>query len=106
MEQSKALNALSALANEIRLELVRALIAAGTAGLAAGEIARRLDVSASRLSFHLSALEQAGLIRSRRESRHVFYMADAAVIGQVIAYLLNDCCCAHPEIRACCAPEA
>lgn len=105
MEQSKALNALSALANGTRLELVRALIGTGAEGLAAGDIARRLDVSASRLSFHLSTLEHAGLITSRRESRHVFYMADATVIGQVIAYLLNDCCCAHPEIRACCTPE-
>ncbi|SPH17570.1 Transcriptional activator HlyU [Defluviimonas aquaemixtae] len=106
MEQSKALAALSALANETRLELVRALIASGEDGLAAGEIARRLGVSASRLSFHLSALEQAGLIRSRRASRHVIYTADAAGIGRVIGYLLNDCCCADPTVRACCTESS
>lgn len=102
MEQGKALAALSALANDTRLELVRALIAGGSDGLAAGEIARQLGISASRLSFHLSTLEQAGLITSRRASRHVFYAADVAGIGQVIAYLLNDCCLSHPGISACC----
>lgn len=102
MDQGKALTALSALANGTRLELVRALIAAGTEGLAAGEIARRLNISASRLSFHLAALEQAGLITSRRASRHVFYAADAGGIGGVISYLLNDCCMGRPDISACC----
>ena len=85
MDQSKALAALSALANETRIELVRALIAGGPDGLAAGEIARRLGVSPSRLSFHLAALEQAGLITSRRASRHVFYTADAGGIGGLIS---------------------
>lgn len=102
MDQSKALLALSALANETRLELVRALVAAGHDGLSAGEIARRLDVSASRLSFHLSALEHAGLITSRRVSRNVIYSADISGIGGVISYLLDDCCCADPKVRACC----
>ena len=106
MEQSRALNALSALAHETRLELVRLLMSQGPDGLAAGDLARRLEVSASRLSFHLAALEQAGLIRSRRASRHVYYTADTGGIGQTIAYLLNDCCCAHPEVHACCTPKA
>ncbi|WP_347313059.1 ArsR/SmtB family transcription factor [Defluviimonas sp. SAOS-178_SWC] len=102
MDRSKALAALSALANETRLELVRALIVGGRDGMAAGEIARHLDVSASRLSFHLAALEQAGLITSRRASRHVYYAADFGGIGGVISYLLNDCCKGHPAISACC----
>ncbi len=106
MDQSKALAALSALANETRIELVRALIAGGRDGLAAGEIARRLGVSSSRLSFHLAALEQAGLITSRRASRNVFYAADANGIGGVISYLLNDCCKGHPDISACCLHPA
>lgn len=97
MEKPEALTALSALANETRLDLVRLLIAHAPTGLAAGEIARRLGVSASRLSFHLAALEQAGLIGSRRESRHVFYAADTRRIGRLMGYLLNHCCCAHPE---------
>lgn len=102
MERSKALAALSALANDARLDLVRLLMPQGSAGMAAGDIGRALGLSASRLSFHLAALEQAGLIRSRRAARNVFYTVDAEGMGQTIAFLLNDCCMEHPEVLACC----
>ncbi|MCV2872952.1 metalloregulator ArsR/SmtB family transcription factor [Defluviimonas sp. WL0050] len=105
MERKQALLALSALANETRLDLVRMLVGTGAEGLPAGEIARLLDISASRLSFHLATLEQAGLITSRRESRNVIYAADATGIGGTISYLLNDCCRADPEVRACCITQ-
>ncbi|HEX9857535.1 MAG TPA: metalloregulator ArsR/SmtB family transcription factor [Paracoccaceae bacterium] len=106
MERSKVLAALSALSNEARLDLVRLLVPRGAEGLSAGDIGRALGHSASRLSFHLSALEQAGLIRSRRDSRHVFYSVDLAGIGGAISYLLNDCCMDHPEVLACCSHSA
>lgn len=106
MDRSKALAALSALAHDTRLDLVRLLIAAGGDGLAAGEIARRLDLSASRLSFHLSLLEQAGLIRSRRAARNIYYSVDAAGMGGTIGYLMADCCQDHPDVMACCRPRA
>lgn len=102
MNRADALTALQALANDARLDLVRLLMPVGTAGLAAGEIGRALGLSASRLSFHLSALEQAGLIRARKDGRHVFYSVDAGGMGQTIAFLLNDCCMDHPEVVACC----
>lgn len=102
MEKGKALAALSALANAARLDLLRLLMPKGDQGLAAGEIGRELGLSASRLSFHLSALEQAGLIRSRKLARNVFYSVDAGGMGATIAYLLNDCCMEHPEVMACC----
>ncbi len=102
MKQDKALQALSALANATRLEIIRLLVPLGREGLAAGEIARRLGISASGLSFHLSALEQAGLLTSQRHSRRVIYRADHARLGSVIGYLLNDCCAAHPEVQGCC----
>ena len=102
MEKSQALAALSALANEARLDLMRLLMPLGDQGLAAGEISRALGQSASRLSFHLAALEQAGLIRSRKLARNVFYSVDAAGMGATIRFLLNDCCMEHPEVMACC----
>ena len=106
MEQSKVLTALSALAHASRLEMLRLLMPLGDQGLAAGDISRALGLSASRLSFHLAAMEQAGLIRSRRVARNVIYSVDAAQIGRTIGYLLNDCCLDHPEVRACCGRPA
>lgn len=102
MDRSKALAALSALSHGDRLDLVRLLVREGEPGMAAGEIARSLGLSASRLSFHLSALEQGGLITSRRGGRNVIYSVDAGGLGRTIAYLLNDCCMEHPEVVACC----
>jgi len=104
MEQSLALSALSALAHETRLALVRLLLDAGPEGMAQGDIARALDVSASGLAFHLAQLEQARIVRARRKSRKVFYAADTASIGALLSYLLNDCCKAHPDIADCCRP--
>lgn len=102
MERSKVLTALSALAHESRLDLVRLLMPLGATGMAAGDIGRQLGLSASRLSFHLAALEQAELIRSRRVARNVFYAVDPGGIGRTLGYLLNDCCMDNPEVRACC----
>lgn len=106
MERSKVLSALAALAHESRLDLVRLLVPKGDEGLPAGEIARALGLSASRLSFHLAALEQAGLLRSRRVSRNVIYSVDLAGIGGAISYLLADCCMDHPQVLACCGASA
>ena len=102
MNRARALTALQALANDARLDLVRLLMPCGADGMAAGEIARALGLAASRLSFHLAALEQAGLVRSRRLARNVFYSVDAGGMGATIAFLLNDCCMDHPEVIACC----
>lgn len=101
MKQSKALDALAALANETRLDIVRLLVPLGQKGLAAGDIARHVDISASRLSFHLSTLENAKLLSSHRESRNVYYSMNHQKLGRLIGYLLNDCCGNHPTVCAC-----
>jgi DNA-binding transcriptional ArsR family regulator len=103
MERSKVLSALSALAHETRLDLIRLLMPLGAAGMPAGQIAQALGLAAPRLSFHLSALEQAGLLQSRKVARNVIYSVDASGIGKTISYLLNDCCSDHPEVLAACA---
>jgi ArsR family transcriptional regulator, arsenate/arsenite/antimonite-responsive transcriptional repressor len=106
MEQSKALAALQALSHPARLDLVRLLVPEGETGLCAGDIAGRLGLSASRLSFHLSALEGAGLLQSRKVARHVIYRVDPIGMGQTISWLLSDCCRDHPAVHACCTNRA
>jgi ArsR family transcriptional regulator, arsenate/arsenite/antimonite-responsive transcriptional repressor len=102
VDRSQVLAALSALAHDTRLDLIRRLVRAGEAGMPAGQIAQALGLAAPRLSFHLAALEQAGLIRSRRVARNVIYSVDTRAIGQTLGFLLNDCCCDHPDVRAAC----
>ncbi|MBA3909965.1 MAG: transcriptional regulator [Rhodobacter sp.] len=103
MDRGRVLAALSALAHETRLDLIRLLMPTGDAGMPAGAIAQALGVTAPRLSFHLSALEQAGLLRARKVARNVIYSVDTTEIGLTISYLLNDCCRDHPEVLAACA---
>lgn len=103
MDQSKVLAALAALAHETRLDLVRLLVPLGSAGMPAGHIAQALGLAAPRLSFHLAALEQAGLLTARRVARNVIYSVDANGLGGTISYLLNDCCCEDPTILAACS---
>ena len=98
MKQSRALNALASLSSEHRLQTMRQLIAAGKPGMAAGDIAASLEIGASRLSFHLSALESAGLVRSERQGRRILYRADFAAMRDLISYLMVDCCGGHPDI--------
>ncbi|MCB2110794.1 MAG: helix-turn-helix transcriptional regulator [Defluviimonas sp.] len=100
MERPEALAAFSALAHEVRLDLIRRLVVAGPEGASAGALANGLGISASRLSFHLAVLSQAGLIGSRRVSRHVIYRADGARIAALLGYLMHDCCCGLPDLRA------
>ena len=102
MDQSKVLAALSALAHETRLDLIRLLVPLGDAGMPAGQIAQALGLAAPRLSFHLAALEQAGLLSARRVARNVIYSVDPNGLGGTISYLLNDCCCEDPAILAAC----
>ena len=103
MNEQQAVEALGALSQETRLQIVRFLVGCGEDGAAAGDIARHVDVAPSRASFHLSTLESAGVISSQRQSRRIIYRADIARLGGLISFLLNDCCSNHPDVRACCS---
>ena len=105
MKEPDALAALSALANATRLRILKTLVAAGTDGLTAGDVARHVDASPSRASFHLAALSETGLISSVRRSREITYRVDFARIGDLIRYLMQDCCANNAIVRACCLPE-
>ena len=63
MDVRQALSAFGALSQETRLAVVRTLVVAGPAGLAAGAIAERMGVSPSNISFHLKELERAGQLQ-------------------------------------------
>ena len=92
MGASEAVRVLGALAQESCLDAFRALVRAGPAGLAAGEIARQLEIPPPTLSFHLKAMLHADLVRSRREGRTLLYAANFEVLNRVLRYLTEDCC--------------
>ena len=102
MEEKQALGMLGALSQETRLRVVRYLVERGEQGASAGDVGKRVGAASSRASFHLPALEQAGVISSERQSRKIIYRANFDRLGFLISFLLDDCCGSHPDIRACC----
>jgi len=98
MESKQAVTLLSALAHENRLALFRLLVRAGGAGMAAGALATELCVPPSTLSHHLTQLEQAGLIVSRRESRNIYYSMVVPQVQALLSFLVNDCCDGQPDL--------
>jgi DNA-binding transcriptional ArsR family regulator len=92
MEQGEAVEALGALAQPSRLELFRLLVRRGPEGLAAGDLAQRLSIPATTLSFHLSQLTRAGLLTARRAGRSIVYAADYDGMRALMAYLTEHCC--------------
>ncbi len=101
MDRNQACECFAALSQDTRLSVVRLLVKAGEAGIAAGMIADKVGASPSNVSFHLKELERAGLITQRREARSIIYAADYSTLRALIGFLMKDCCGGRPEI---CAP--
>ncbi len=99
MEIYDAAFALAALGQSTRLELLRALLNAGPSGLAAGEVAARLDVPPSTLSFHLKALDQAGLIAATRQGTKLIYASNIDKLRALFAFVSETCCGGGPGLR-------
>ncbi len=100
MEASQAVSALSALAHEGRLTVFRELVQAGPEGLAAGEVSRRVGIAPNTLSASLTILAHAGLVSSRRYGRSVIYSAAFERMGELLGFLVQDCCQGRPEVCA------
>ena len=98
MEESDAVAAFAALAQEHRLAVFRLLFREGPSGLPAGEIAARIGVPPSTLSHHLAQLERADLLRSWRVERRIFYAVDLEGTRRLLSFLTEDCCQGHPEL--------
>lgn len=98
MEEKGAVEALAALAQEHRLRVFRLLVREGPDGLSAGDIAGRVAVPPSTLSHHLAHLERAGLLRSWRVERRIFYAIDFEGTRRLVAFLTEDCCQGRPDL--------
>jgi arsenate reductase len=98
MEMDDAVGAFSALAQEHRLAVFRLLMRQGPSGLPAGTIAAHVAIPSSTLSHHLAHLERAGLLRSWRVERRIFYAVDVEGTRRLVTSLTEDCCQGHPEI--------
>lgn len=113
MEQRSAIEAFAALSQSTRLDAFRLIMKHAPHGLAAGDVARRLDVPQNTMSTHLGVLARAGLITAERQSRSIIYRAELDKIRELASFLVTDCCGGRPELceplvaefTPCCVPE-
>lgn len=90
MEKKAIVEAFGAIAQATRLEALRLLLDHLSEGIAAGEIARLLDVPQNTMSAHLAVLKRAGLVRTQRSGTTVVYQADTECVWKLVDYLVTD----------------
>jgi ArsR family transcriptional regulator len=105
MEMTEAVTALAALAQENRLDVFRLLVEAGPDGMAAGQVAERLDLAPNTLTFHFDRLRVAGLVTVRRDGRSMIYAARFEAMNGLVSFLTENCCQgAQDSVQDQCAP--
>jgi ArsR family transcriptional regulator len=92
METLDAVEALSALSQESRLQVYRLLVEAGPEGMQAGQIAAALDLPPNTLTFHFDRLRHAALVTVRRDGRSMIYAARFDTMNDLLGYLSKNCC--------------
>lgn len=106
MDKELVIKALAALAHPVRLDVFRALVVAGPAGMTPGTMAEGLGIPQNTLSFHLKELAHAGLVTQERASRNLIYRAAFDRMNGVLGYLTENCCrgagCATPAASCDC----
>lgn len=106
METTDAVAALSALAQDNRLDIFRLLVQAGPEGMAAGAIAAELDLAPNTLTFHFDRLRMAGLVSVERDGRSMIYAARFETMNALLAFLTENCCGGAASCSPVCKPKS
>ncbi len=92
MNVNHAAKQLEALGNPTRLQLYRALVRAGAAGVPVGKLQASLGIPASTLSHHLHRLVLTGLVSQERQSTTLLCRANYPMMRDLIGFLTAECC--------------
>lgn len=80
----KVLTGFRALSEPIRLQILECL---RFQELCVCELSRKLNIRQSKLSFHLKALREAGLLHFRQEGRWIYYSLNLSQLVDLERYL-------------------
>src|SRR5208282_4316079 len=92
MKSHDAITSLAALAQESRLAIFRMLVKRGPEGYTPTQLGEKLTVSSPTLSFHLKALQQAGLVDVRRDGRFHYYRPNCGLLSLKDGLPTENCC--------------
>ena len=84
-----AANLMKQLANENRLLILCTLV---EGELSVGELNKKIPLSQSALSQHLTALRKANLVQTRRESQSIYYRLQGDEAIKIISVLQSIYC--------------
>lgn len=90
--------ALAALGHPTRLAVFRLLARRAPQSVTASEVAEVTGTLPNTLTKHLDQLVQADLATRKRQGRCILYGLNIAGAGDLVAYLVGDCCRARPDI--------
>ncbi|HKR62399.1 MAG TPA: metalloregulator ArsR/SmtB family transcription factor [Thermoanaerobaculia bacterium] len=82
-------NVFAALADPTRRQILQEL---KDGELPAGEIVARFSLSGPAISRHLSILETAGLVASRREANRIYYRVETEPLADTLGDFLSAVC--------------
>lgn len=75
-----------ALSDPIRREILE-LLKKGR--LSAGEIGAHFDMTGATISYHLSILKKADLIRESKQKNYIYYDLNASVVEEIMLWLAS-----------------
>lgn len=73
-----------ALSDPIRREILEML---KKGQLSAGEIGSHFDMTGATISYHLSILKKAGLVKENKNKNFIYYELNASVVEEVMLWL-------------------
>ncbi|RTE94213.1 metalloregulator ArsR/SmtB family transcription factor [Bradyrhizobium sp. LVM 105] len=100
MKIADAAARLEALGNQTRLQIYRALVRAGHAGMPVGRLQEKLKIPASTLSHHIKTLVAVGLVSQVRESTTLICHANFDAMRGLLAFLAAECCADETGCKA------
>lgn len=75
-----------ALSDPVRREILEML---KKGQLSAGEIGSHFDMTGATISYHLSILKKAGLIKENKNKNFIYYELNASVVEEVLLWLTD-----------------
>ena len=96
MDDKSVTGIMAAIGQPTRLAILRAVAphsrGEDAQGMAAGDIARLLDVPPATLSFHLKNMTYKGLLNPQRDGRSIRYRANLDALVKALDYLVREVC--------------
>lgn len=103
MDISQASQLFGTLSSPLRFRIFQQLLAKGSVGIIAGDLAKQLNIAPNKLSFHLKALTAVGLVHNQQIGRCIHYYANLSLMMELVTFMTVNCCqeSDDPECQFC-----